>query len=312
VTVRPAPARGPIPLPAPLRDAWTRGLGLLLAPWLLVALLLVGLPALLTLLLSLASWDGLTPPVFTGFRSYRMIASDPLTAIAVGNTLVFIAAAVPLRIAGALALALLLERPRRGTGSARVAAWLPAVVPDVAAALVWLWVFNPLFGPVNLVLGALGLPAPGWLAESSTAKVPFVVMAAVGLGEGLVVLLAALKGIPGSLREAAALDGAGRLRTFRAILLPLLVPWLLLLTVRDIIVGLQWTFVPALVMTGGDPYYATFFLPQMIREEAFDRFRYGPGSALIVVMTALALALAAGAWLLARGRGYTGAADDAG
>lgn len=292
---------------AALRDPWRRGPWLMLAPWLVGSLLLVGLPALLTVLLSLTAYDGISAPVFTGFDAYRIVARDPLAGRALENTLLFLVAAVPLRIVGALGLALLLERPRRATGTARVAAWIPAVIPDVAAALVWLWIFNPLLGPVNLLLGALGLPTPGWLADPETARIPFVVMAAAGLGEGFVVLLAALKGIPPEIRSAAALDGAGRVAAFRAITLPFLVPWLVVLSIRDTVVALQWTLIPALVMTGGDPYYSTLFLPQAIREEAFDRFRYGPGSALIVLLALVAAAVSVGILLLARGRGVTDA-----
>lgn len=285
-------------------DRWRLGLGLLLAPYLVGSVVLVAIPALLTLILAFTRYDGLTPPVFVGFGNFRILAADPLVPIALGNTLWFVVLAVPLRIGGALLLALLLQRRGRGVGTARAAVYLPAVIPDVAYALVWVWVFNPLFGPVNLALGALGLPAPGWLADASTARIPFVVMAAFGLGEGFVVLLAARKGVPSDIYEAGALDGGGVLALFRALTLPLLLPWLVLLTFRDVILGFAWTFGPATVMTGGDPYYATLFLPQLIYEEAFDRFRYGTGSALMLLTALITGALLVGLWLILRARGF--------
>lgn len=285
-------------------DRWRLGLGVLLAPYLIGSVLLVAVPALLSLALAFTTYDGLTPPVFVGFTNFRLLATDPLVPVALGNTLVFIIAAVPLRIAGALALALLLQRRGRGVGTARSAVYLPAVIPDIAYALVWVWVFNPLFGPVNLALGALGLPQPGWLADMSTSKIPFIVMAAFSLGEGFVVLLAARKGVPTDIYEAGALDGGGRWALFRALTLPLLLPWLVLLTFRDIILGFQWTFGPASVMTLGGPYYSTFFLPQLIYEEAFDRFRYGPGSALMLLTALITGAMMVGLWLVLRARGY--------
>jgi multiple sugar transport system permease protein len=213
---------------------------------------------------------------------------------------------VPLRILGALGLALLLHRPRRGVSGYRAAVYVPTVIPDVAYALIWLWIFNPLFGPVNIALGALGLPLPGWLADAGTAKFPFVVMSVFQIGEGFVILLAALRGLPREYFDAGVMDGAGRFGLFRYLTLPLLLPWLLLLSFRDVILMFQWTFTPSLVMTGGDPYYSTLFLPLLIYEEAFDRFRFGPGSALMLVTFLASAAIIAGLYVAFRSRGYTG------
>ena len=167
----------------------------MLLPYLVGTLLLVGLPALMSAVLAFTAYDALTPPVFVGFANFRVLAADPVVTTAIGNSLVFILLAVPLRIVGALALALLLLRPRRGVGGYRAAVYVPTVIPDVAFALIWLWIFNPLFGPVNVALEALGLPAPGWLADAETARFPFVIMALFQIGEGFVVLLAALRGL---------------------------------------------------------------------------------------------------------------------
>jgi multiple sugar transport system permease protein len=121
-----------------------------------------------------------------------------------------------------------------------------------------------------------------------------------------VVLLAALKGLPRDYFDAGAVDGAGRLGLFRFLTLPLLMPWLVLLTVRDVIVMVQYTFAPSVVMTGGDPYYATLFLPLLIFEEAFDRFRFGAGSALMLVTFLLSVALIVASYVVFRWRGYAG------
>jgi multiple sugar transport system permease protein len=285
--------------------SWRAGLWLLLLPYLVGTLLLVGLPALMSAVLAFTSYDALSPPVFVGFANFRLLAADPLVATAISNSLVFILLAVPLRILGALGLALLLQRPRRGASGYRTAAYLPTVIPDVAFALIWLWIFNPLFGPVNVALGALGLPQPGWLADAETARYPFVVMSLFQIGEGFVVLLAALRGLPREYFDAGAVDGAGRWASFRYLTLPLLLPWLALLTFRDVILTFQWTFTPSFVMTGGDPYYSTLFLPLLTYEEAFDRFRFGAGSALMLVTFMLSAAIIGGIYLLFRRRGYT-------
>ncbi len=165
-------------------------------------MLLLGLPALMSAGLAFTSYDALSPPVWVGFRNFRTLAADPLAGVALTNTLIFVLLAVPLRVLGALALALLLSRRRRGVGAYRSAVYLPTVIPDVAFALIWLWIFNPLYGPVNQVLDALGLPTPGWLADAETAKYPFVVMSLFQIGEGFLVLLVGASGdIPRLLRR---------------------------------------------------------------------------------------------------------------
>jgi multiple sugar transport system permease protein len=256
--------------------------------------------------LAFTRYDALSAPVFVGLTNFRLLAADPVVTTAFANSLLFVALAVPLRILGALALALLLHRPRRGASGYRAAVYVPTVIPDVAFALIWLWIFNPLYGPVNLALGALGLPLPAWLAESETARFPFVIMSLFQIGEGFVVLLAALRGLPRDHFDAAASDGAGSWAIFRYLTLPLLMPWLVLLTCRDLLLSVQYTFTPAYVMTGGDPYYATFFLPLLMYEEAFDRFRFGPGSALMLIVFLVSAAIIGGLYVLFRDRGYTG------
>jgi multiple sugar transport system permease protein len=278
----------------------------MLLPFLGGTALLIALPALVSLGLAFTAYNALTPPAFVGFGSFRSAAADPLTPIALSNTLVFVVLAVPLRILGAFGLALLLTRERRGVGVYRAAVYLPTVIPDVAYALIWLWIFNPLFGPVNLLLDALGFGTPAWLVDESTARYPFVVMSLFQIGEGFVVLLAALKGLPRDYFDAGAVDGASRTALFRYLTLPLLLPWLVLLTVRDVIVAFQYTFAPSVVMTGGDPYFATLFLPLLIYEEAFDRFRFGAGSALMLVMFLLSATLIVATYLVFRWRGYVG------
>ena len=283
---------------------WRAGLWAMLLPYLVGTLLLVGLPALMSGVLAFTSYDALTPPVYVGFANFRLLAADPIVGTAISNSLVFILLAVPLRILGALGLAMLLLRPRRGGGGYRAAVYVPTVIPDVAFALIWLWILNPVFGPVNMALEALGLPTPGWLADPDTARFPFVIMALFQIGEGFVVLLAALRGLSPEVFDAGSVDGAGRWAAFRYLTLPLLLPWLALLTFRDIVLSFQWTFTPSFVMTGGDPYYATMFLPLLTYEEAFDRFRFGAGSALMLLTFLLSLAIIGAIYLLFRRRGY--------
>ncbi|MBK7320717.1 sugar ABC transporter permease [Candidatus Villigracilis affinis] len=267
---------------------------LMLTPYLLGAAVLVGLPALLSLLLAFLRYDGISAPVWVGGFNFQLVLANPvdlLFPISLYNTLYFVILAVPVRVLSALALALLLSRSGRGVGLYRAAVYLPTIIPDVAYALIWMWIFNPLYGPLNLILEGLGLPTPGWLADAQYAKVVFVVMAAFQIGEGFVVLLAGLQNIPPEYYAAAAVDGGNVWQQFRYITLPLLAPWLLLLTLRDIILSSQNIFTANFIMTNGDPYYSTLFLPLLIYEEAFDRMHFGPGSAMTVLLGLVTAAL---------------------
>src|SRR5258708_34922241 len=203
--------------------------GLLFAPYLLGAVLLLALPGLITMVLAFTYFDGIAPPVWWGLRNFQNFYIDPLERIAIANSLYFTALAVPLRVLGALGLALLLRRPRRGIGFYRAAVFVPTVIPDVAYALVWLWIFNPLYGPVNLLLRAAGLPAPAWLASPDPARLVFGFMSLFQIGEGFVVLLVGLQSVPADYYDAAVVDGAAPLSLFRTITLPPISPCLVLL-----------------------------------------------------------------------------------
>lgn len=267
-----------------LRLPYHAELSLLLTPYLVGAITLIFIPMVITIVMAFGHYDGVNPFRWAGWFNFQMVFADPLEYIALDNSLYFLRWSVPLRLLTALLLALLLSLPRRGVSAYRTAVYLPTVIPEVAYALVWLWIVNPLYGPLNMVLRAVGLPAPAWLVDPNTAKWVFVFMTVFQVGETFVVLLAGLKSISPALYDAASIDGASPWQAFWHITLPLLAPWLILLTLRDAVLSFQSTFTPSMLMTGGDPYYATLFLPLLIYEEAFDNFRLGIGAAMIVLM----------------------------
>lgn len=257
---------------------------LFLLPFLLGSLLLIVLPALITVGVAFTKYNAIQPPVWVGLANFRTLWNSPLARLSLRSSLQFIFMAVPLRLLGALMLALLLQRGGRLFGSLRAAVYLPTIIPEGAFALIFLWILNPLYGPLNAVLGGLGLPTPDWLLAPTTARLSFVLMALFTIGEGMVVLLVGLKTIPRIYYEVAKVDGAGAWQAFWRITLPLLTPWLLVLTFRDIVVSLQNTFTPSFVMTYGGPYYATTFIPLLLYELAFDLFDFGAAAAMMVVM----------------------------
>ena len=272
-------------LAARRRFAWYRfELGLLLAPFVLGATLLIVLPALLTVILAFTEYDALSAPLWSGLQNFRTIFQRDVFWIAVRNSLIFVGLSAPLQLLGALTLALLLYQARTGVRQYRIATYLPSVIPDVAYALIWLWLFNPLYGPLNKILVAVGLPPLAWLVDADTALYSLVLMACFRIGEGMLVLIAALQGVPAAYFQAAALDGGNRWQLFRHITLPLVAPWLLLLLIRDVLLSAQNTFTPVYMMTEGGPGYATTLLPYLIYDEAFSHFRIGHAASMMVVM----------------------------
>lgn len=256
---------------------------LFLIPFLFGSLLLVALPALVSMGIAFTHYNAIEPPRWVGLENFRRLLDSPLARLSLRNSLQFLFLAVPMRLLGALSLALLLQRGGRLFSGSRAAAYLPTIIPEGAYALLWLWILNPLFGPLNLALGWLGLPQPQWLVEPEATRMAFVFMALFTIGEGMVVLLVGLRTIPKAYYEAAKVDGASALYTFARITLPLLMPWLLLLTLRDLVVSLQNTFIASFVITYGGPYYATTYVPLLLYELAFDFFDFGLAAALLVV-----------------------------
>lgn len=187
----------------------------------------------------------------------------------------------PLRVFGAFLLARLLLRHGRFLAWFRAAIYLPSIIPGAAYALAWLWILNPLFGPLNLLLRAIGLDGPAWFADPQWARPGLVLMSLWQIGEGFLVSLAALQDVPPELEDAATVDGAGPLQYFAYVTLPLLAPILLLLTFRDAILTFQESFTSVLLTTGGGPYYSTYTLPLFVYEQGFDLLSFGTASAAL-------------------------------
>ncbi|HEX5938231.1 MAG TPA: sugar ABC transporter permease, partial [Actinomycetota bacterium] len=180
----------------------------------------------------------------------------------------------------------------------RAAVVTPTMIPDAAYALIWLWVLNPIYGPVNLALAGLGMPTPAWLSDPTAARWAIVMMLLFQLGEGFLIAVIARRQVPEELLELATINGAGRWGRSTRVILPLIAPALLLIAIRDTILVLHTTFVPALLVTeGGPPPFATTALSLFTYRNAFEYLRYGYAAAATVVMLVLAASIS---WLLYR------------
>jgi multiple sugar transport system permease protein len=280
-----------------VRTTERRALGLLVAPYLIGLAVLVVLPAVITFALALFEYDLIRSPEWIGLGNFRELVGDEIFRTSLRNSLLFIAAAVPLRLLGALALALLLHRRFRGVGAYRTAAYLPTVVPDIAYALLWLWILNPLYGPLNLALDYVMDQPPRWLTDPADAQKAIVLMSLFQIGEGFVVALAVRQSMPGELYELSSIEGAKQWYVFGRVTLPLMAPDLLLLLFRDTIFSFQANFVPALIVTeGGPPPYATTYLPLFAYQNAFEYLRYGYAAAATLVMFGVTAAIVYVQW----------------
>ncbi|HST06360.1 MAG TPA: sugar ABC transporter permease [Chloroflexia bacterium] len=262
---------------------------LMLAPFLLGLIVLVVLPATASLAVAFFNYTPLHPAGFTwdGLGQFSQLQADSQFWRALSNSLLYTLFSVPLRMVGILGLSLFLEKRRKGIGTVRAAAYLPTIIPDVAYALTWLWIVNPLFGPINQILRALHLPAQSWLIQPAGALGIVVGMSVWQIGEGVVITLAALRDVPQDLYDAALTDGAGWWMRLRALVLPLIAPTFLLLLFRTTIVSLQDNFAPSYILTHDNPTflnYAIYFLPLKIYTEAFQNFRFSYAAAIIWVM----------------------------
>ena len=262
-----------------------------LLPWLLgLALFWVG-PLVASLYFSLTEYDVLSPPKMVGLANYRRaFFEDNLFWPSLGLTLRYSVVVVPLGLAGSLLLAGLLNRGLRGTNLFRTCFFLPHLTPAVALALLWTWLFHPSVGPINLALGAVGIEGPGWLASESWALPALIVITLWGQvgGNGMLIFLAGLQGVPDQMMDAAKIDGAGAWARFRHIVVPMISPTILFNLILGVIAALK-VFTLAFVATKGGPQYATWFLALHIYNQAFEYFRMGYGSALAWIFVAILL-----------------------
>lgn len=257
------------------------------APFWFAVVVLVALPVILTMGLAFTDYNALSAPEWSGLDNIRAMIGDKIFRTAVWNSIIFVGIAVPLRVGAALGLALLYSRRRRGAQTGRALAYLPTVVPDVSYALLWLWVFNPIYGPLSLGMQAFGLPGPNLLLSAWGARSALAVVFAFQAGEGFIVALAARRSVPRELYELADVDGAGPWWTFRRVTWPQIAPVIAMLAARDVAVSLQANFIPALVLTNGGPFYATTFLPLHTYRTAFEFLQLGYASAMTLVMFAI-------------------------
>jgi multiple sugar transport system permease protein len=259
-------------------------------PWVLGLIIFFGGPILASAYLSFTSYEVIGTPRWIGLENYvRAFTRDDLFWSSLGRTFTFSGVFVPAAIIGSLLLAVMLNRKLIGTNIYRTIFFMPHLIPAVALAVVWIFLLQPRLGPINMFLRDMGVEnPPAWLAARNSALYSVIminVWAAVG-GNTMLIFLAGLQGVPQELYEAADMDGAGGIRKFWNVTLPLLTPTIFFNVVLAIIASLK-VFTTAWVATQGGPSYATWFFALHIYQEAFQYFRLGYGSALAWVLAVI-------------------------
>lgn len=248
-------------------------------------------PMLYSIWLSLTDWDVLTPARFIGFANFSRMTREPLFWKALFVTFYFTIVIVPLNLVAGFAVALLLNTKVRGMAVYRTIYYLPTIVPQVASAILWLWLFNSDFGLLNAFLGTLGVPKIYWLQDERWVMPAFWLMSVWGsVGAGMIIYLAGLQGIPQQLYEAADVDGASAWRKLWHITIPQMSPIIFFNLVMGII-GTFQVFTPSYLITSGGPQNATLFYVLYLYRNAFEWFEMGYAAALAWVLFVIILIL---------------------
>nr|WP_245709000.1 sugar ABC transporter permease [Ruania alba] len=267
---------------------------LLAGPNVALLLIFVYRPLLLSFYYSMLQWNmGSSVARFIGFDNYIAWFTDPDTPMVMGTTLIFAVATVGGALVLGLALALLLNRKLWGRGVARTVVFAPYVLSGIAVGMLWLYIFDPRYGLLSTLLGAIGLDSPQWYTSSPWALIMIIIVYLwKHIGYVALIYLAGLQGIPQDLRDAASLDGATKLRTFGSVVLPLLGPVTFFLLITTILSSLQ-SFDLIKAMTDGGPLGSTTTLMYQIYIEGFQTGRAGYASASATILFVILLVITA-------------------
>ncbi len=267
-------------------------------PCFLGLLVFTYIPVLMSFGLSFSYWNLLGKPVFVGLENYQAVLGDPLFWKTLQNTLVFVAGSVALEILLALSAALLLSRAMRGIGIFRTIFFLPVITPMVSVALVWGWLYDPRYGPLNALIGLFGVEPISWLYDPQWAMFSIILLRVwKDMGYNMVILLAGLQGIPTHLYESASLDGAGAIQRFFRITLPMLSPTLFFVTTVSLINAFQ-AFDSVYLLTQGGPENSTQVVVFWLFQNAFQFYKVGPASAIAYILFIIILAITMIQWWL--------------
>lgn len=262
-----------------------------LSPWIIGFVVFWAGATLASLYLSFTDYTILAKPTWIGMYNYiKLFTRDYLFVTSITNTVYYVSFEVPLSLFVSFVMALLLNTKVRGMTVFRTLYYLPSVVPAVASVAVWKWMLTPRVGLVNVLLKAIGVTPPNWLASTTWSKPALILISLWGVGGGMVIFLAGLQGIPESLYEAAEIDGAGSLARLLNVTIPLMTPTIFYNLVMSLIRSFQ-VFTVAYIATAGGPLNSTRFYLLKLYQHAFARLEMGYASAMAWLLFIVVLVL---------------------
>jgi multiple sugar transport system permease protein len=267
------------------------------APWIVGFLALYAYPIISSFVLSLTQYNLIKPPKFIGFQNYTFLFADRSFWQSVSNTLWFVLLAVPINILFSFAVAFLLNQKLLFRSGLRAIAFIPTVIPTVASAVLWLWIFSPT-GLINGILAQAGLSAIPWLSDPQLTK-PALAIALLWISGGnIIIFLAALQDVPQQYKEAARIDGANWWAELTHVVIPYVSPAILFTTITGMIYAFQYfTFAYVLMSPPNGPANSTLFYGMLIFQQAFTGFRMGVAAAMASI---LFIFIAISTWLMFR------------
>lgn len=264
------------------------------SPWILGLLCFYAIPMLTSIYFSFTTYSILQPGEFVGLNNYRELFHDPLFWKSIYNTIYFTVFFVPLSIFVGVALAMMLNMRVKGLAVFRTIFFLPTLVPQVALAVLWMWLLHPNFGLVNGMLASIGIDGPPWLSGEAWSKPSLILMSLWGIGQAVVIYLAGLGDIPEDYYEAAEIDGASWFQKTKAVTLPLLTPVIFYNLVMGMIGAFQQFTLPYTLTKGqGTPANSMTFYVMYLYENGFRYFKMGYASAMAWILFIIVMALTA-------------------
>jgi len=261
------------------------------SPWIIGFFAWTVYPVGASLYYSFMRYDIMRPPRFIGLTNYiDMLFNDELFRTVIGNTFYFVALGVPLGLMTAFALAALLNNDIKLRPFFRTIFFLPSIVPAIASAEVWRWVYNPQWGLINSTLRSWGLTTIPWLSSPDLAKLSLIIIQCWAQGTAIVIFLAALQDVPRSLYDAALVDGANRRQRFWNVTIPMCSPSILFVALTSLIGTFQY-FTLGWLLTQGDPNSSTEFYSIYLYRNAFRFFKMGYASAMAWLLFLIVIAL---------------------
>lgn len=240
-------------------------------------------PMLFSLGISFFQWDIITPPIFQGLENYITLLKDPLIGTSLAVTFKYTLITVPLITFVPLFVAILLNRKIKGMSIFRIIFYIPSIVPIVANSAIWMYLLDPMYGPINQILKVMHLPTGKFIYDMKEVLPCLAVMALWLSGNTVIIYLAKLQGVPEEVYEAASLDGASAWEKFWHLTVPLMSP-IIFYNLIMAVLGTMQTFTQVYIMTEGGPANSSLMYSMLIYRNAFQQSKMGYAAAMSWVL----------------------------